>query len=112
MNKVQLDRVFAALSDSTRRGMLAQLSLGQANVSALAKQYEISQPAISKHLRVLEQAGLVRRTKQGREHLISVDPRPLEQATDWIGHYAQFWKRQFDAVDTHLRKLGKIKEGQ
>lgn len=100
----ELDKVFGALADSTRRGILAQLSHGESRVSALAEPYGMSQPAISKHLRVLEQAGLIRRTRRGREHHIRVDPRPIEEARGWIATYAKFWHQQFDAVDEYLKK--------
>ncbi|MEM8883337.1 MAG: metalloregulator ArsR/SmtB family transcription factor [Planctomycetota bacterium] len=103
----QLDLVFAALSDPTRRGMLAQLAAGETNVSSLAAPYDISQPAASKHLRVLERAGLIRRTRRGREHRIQIDPRPIEEASGWIGHYARLWKLQFDAVDAYLKNQAK-----
>lgn len=103
MNKNQLDLVFSALSDATRRGMLAQLALGEANISQLAEQYEMSQPAISKHLRVLDKAGLIKRKKKGREYLIRVNPEPIEEAQTWIGYYARFWKEQFDAVEDYLQ---------
>ena len=102
-----LDLVFGALSDPTRRGMLEQLAAGETNVSTLAEPYAMSQPAISKHLKVLERAGLIRRTRKGREHHIQVDPRALEEAQGWIGHYARYWKRQFDAVDAYLEAHGK-----
>ena len=102
MQSNQLDQVFSALSDPTRRGILEQLSQGESRVSTLAKPYEVSQPAISKHLRVLERAGLIARTRQGREHHIRVDPRPIEEARGWMAHYAEFWNAQFDAVDAYL----------
>ena len=100
----QLDRVFGALSDPTRRGILEQLSRGETNVGTLAAPYDISQPAVSKHLRVLERAGLIRRTKRGREQHIRVDPRPIEEARSWIAAYARFWQQQFDAVDAYLQQ--------
>lgn len=103
MHKSQLDLVFSALADPTRRGMLEQLAAGETSVGALAEPHDMSQPAVSKHLRVLERAGLIRRTRQGREHRIRVDPRPIEAASSWIGHYARFWKQQFDAVDVYLK---------
>lgn len=103
MYESQLDLVFSALADPTRRGMLAQLADGETNVGSLAEPYDISQPAVSKHLRVLERAGLIQRTRHGREHRIRVDPRPIEAAQTWIGHYARFWNRQFDAVDAYLK---------
>ncbi|MEM7053700.1 MAG: metalloregulator ArsR/SmtB family transcription factor [Pseudomonadota bacterium] len=86
-----LDGVFRALSDATRRGILAQLSLGETTVAKLAAPYAMSQPAISKHLRVLERAGLIRRTRRGREHHIQINPRPIEEANGWIAYYANVW---------------------
>lgn len=102
-----LDRVFAALADPTRRAMLERLAQGEANVGTLAAPFDISQPAASKHVRVLERAGLVRRTRVGREHRIRIDPRPITDAGSWIGRYAKYWERQFDAVDAYLEKKGK-----
>ena len=104
MDDDRLDLVFSALADQTRRGMLAQLAEGEANISKLAQRYEMSQPAISKHIRVLEKAGLITRTKSGRESLIRVNPASIEEAQTWIGYYARFWKAQFDAVETHLKR--------
>lgn len=103
MDALQLDRVFGALSDPTRRGMLERLAAGETRVSTLGEPYAMSQPAISKHLRVLEKAGLIQRTRRGREHHIRVDPGPIEEAQTWIGHYARHWKQQFDAVDAYLK---------
>jgi DNA-binding transcriptional ArsR family regulator len=103
MDSQRLDKVFAALADPTRRGILAQLSRGESRVSKLAEPYGISQPAISKHLRVLERAGLIQRTRRGREHHIRVDPRPIEEAQGWIAIYAEYWQQQFNAVDEYLK---------
>ncbi len=103
MNELKLDLVFGALSDATRRGMLAQLAHGEANITALAAPYDMSQPAISKHLRVLEKAGLVERTRRGREHYIRALPGPADEAGGWIAYYAKFWKQQFAAVDDYLK---------
>ncbi len=100
----QLDLVFGALSDTTRRGILAQLSEGECNVSSLAKPYNISQPAVSKHLRVLERAGLIKRTKKGRENYIRVNADIARQARDWITYYTKFWTRQFDTVEEYLER--------
>lgn len=97
-----LSLIFGALSDPTRRGMLERLAEGETNVRTLAEPCEMSQPAVSKHLRVLERAGLIRRSKRGREHHIRVDPRPIEEAATWIGHYARLWQQQFDAVEQYL----------
>ena len=99
-----LDLIFGALSDATRRGLLAQLSDGAKNITVLARPFNISQPAISKHLRVLERAGLIERTKQGRQYIIRANPAPAEQARDWLSYYTQFWNEQFDAVDTYLKE--------
>lgn len=99
----QLDLIFAALSDSTRRGMLAQLADGEMNISALAEPHNMSRPAVSKHLRVLEKAGLVERSRRGRDHFIRVNPAPAHEAGRWIAHYAHIWQRQFDRVDAYLK---------
>ncbi len=102
MDSLALDRVFSALSDATRRGILAELSGGPRNVRQLTSAFEISQPAISKHLRVLDTAGLIRREKRGREHLVTVNAAAAEEAAAWIAHYARFWRLHFDAVDDIL----------
>ena len=107
MSKDNLDLVFSALSDPTRRGMLARLSQGETNIGVLAESYAVSQPAISKHVRVLEKAGLIQRTKRGRQYILRVNPQPIEEAQSWIGKYARFWKLQFDAVDDYLVAQGK-----
>lgn len=97
-----LDLVFGALSDPTRRGLLEQLAAGESNVGRLAERHDMSAPAISKHLKVLERAGLIRRAKRGREHRIRVDPRPIREARNWMATYAAYWERQFDAVQDYL----------
>lgn len=105
-NNENLDLIFGALSDATRRGMLAQLSDGETNITALAAPYAMSQPAISKHLRVLERAGLIARTRRGRDHYIKAVPGPAKEAGGWIAYYAKFWKQQFDDVETYLQIKG------
>ena len=107
MNNDALNQVFSALADPTRRGMLAQLSEGQSNVRSLAEHYKISQPAISKHLRVLERAGLITKAKNGRESIVKANPRPMEDAASWIGVYAKYWHAHFDAVEDYLESTGK-----
>lgn len=97
-----LDTTFAALSDSTRRAILARLSYGEASVTELAKPFNISLPAVSKHLRVLEQAGLLVREKEGRVHRCRLVAEPLKDAAHWIAHYQQFWEGQFDALADYL----------
>lgn len=104
MDQKNLDRVFGALSDATRRGILAQLAAGETNVAALAEPYAMSQPAISKHLKVLEKAGLISREKRGRENIVTANAEPAEAAVAWITHYAQFWKDHFDQVEKYLQE--------
>jgi DNA-binding transcriptional ArsR family regulator len=99
-----LDATFAALSDATRRGILARLALGETSVSELAAPYEMSLPAVSKHLRVLERARLVKRRKDGRVHRCKLAPEPMKGAAEWIAHYRQFWEAQFDALERYLEE--------
>ncbi len=103
VNNESLDRTFAALADPTRRGILEQLSRGETRVTELARPYRMSLPAVSKHLRVLEKAGLILRARHGREHRIRVDPQPIRRARDWISFYADAWQQQFDALDEYLQ---------
>jgi DNA-binding transcriptional ArsR family regulator len=100
-----LDKTFAALSDPTRRAILARLVQGNASVSELAAPFAMSLPAISKHLRVLEQAGLVERTKDGRVHHLRLVARPLHEAAAWIAHYQQFWEQQLAALADFLHNV-------
>ena len=98
-----LDAVFSALSDTTRRGILARLaSGGETQVSDLAEPFAMSAPAISKHLRVLEQAGLITREKQGRIRLCRLQAGPLNDAVAWLEQMRGFWERQLDALARHL----------
>lgn len=97
-----LDDVFHALSDPTRRAMLHTLAGGQRNLSELAAPFNMSFPAASKHVRVLETAGLVQRTVQGRTHFFQIQPAPLAAADEWLRFYAQFWNEQLDALDAML----------
>jgi DNA-binding transcriptional ArsR family regulator len=97
-----LDSTFAALSDATRRGILARLATGEASVTELAKPYDMSLPAVSKHLRVLESAGLVRRIKQGRVQRCSLEAAPMKSAAAWIEHYRRFWDVQLDSLQRYL----------
>ena len=96
---VQLDAVFAALADPTRRAILARLAKGDANVNELVSPFAISQPAISKHLKVLEQAGLISRTRQGTARLSHLQAQPLRVATEWLADYRQYWTESFDRLD-------------
>jgi DNA-binding transcriptional ArsR family regulator len=98
-----LDSTFAALSDATRRGILARLARqGETSVSDLAAPYKMSLPAVSKHLRVLEHAGLVSRQKDGRVHRCRLRAGPMKDAAVWIEHYRQFWEAQLDSLARYL----------
>ena len=93
-----LDLVFAALSDATRRGLLSRLIEGEATVGTLAEPLQMSLPAVSKHLRVLEDAGLLKRRIEGRTHYISANPKPLREAVNWIERHRQMWEGSFDRL--------------
>jgi DNA-binding transcriptional ArsR family regulator len=97
-----LDATFAALSDPTRRAILARLAQGEATVSQLAEPFPFSLPAVSKHLRVLESAGLLKREIDGRIHRCRLAPEPMKTAAQWIDHYRVFWEKQFDALARYL----------
>src|ERR1700687_118063 len=104
-----LDATFGALADPTRRALLAPLARGQAMVTELAKPFAISLPAISKHLRVLESAGLLQREIDGRVHRCRLAPRPMRDAAAWIGKYCAFWEHQFDALAKYLESAAEEK---
>lgn len=97
-----LDRVFSAVSDATRRGILARLAESDARVTDLASAFPISLNSTSKHIRVLEGAGLVRRTVRGREHILSLEAAPLAEVAGWIGHYRRFWSDQLASLDAFV----------
>jgi DNA-binding transcriptional ArsR family regulator len=97
-----LDATFAALSDPTRRAILARLAQGEATVTELAEPFPFSLPAVSKHLRVLESAGLLTREINGRIHRCRLAPEPMKTASEWIEHYRVFWEKQFDALAKYL----------
>lgn len=99
-----LDAVFSALGDATRRAILAKLAQGEARVSDLAAPHDMSLPAVSKHLRVLESAGLVTKRKEGRTTFCRLQPQPLMGAADWIAFYQNFWEEKFDALADYLDK--------
>jgi DNA-binding transcriptional ArsR family regulator len=98
----QLDDVFAALSDRTRRGMMQRLADGELSVSALADPHDMSLQAVSKHVAVLERAGLACREKRGRTHFVRLTPEPLAPAAGWIRHYQKFWESKLDALAAYL----------
>jgi DNA-binding transcriptional ArsR family regulator len=100
----QLDRTFAALADPTRRAILLRLSEGEATVGELARPFRMSRPAISKHLRVLERAGLVVRRKDGRISRCTLDASPMRDAATWVERYRRFWEGQLDRLTTYLEE--------
>ena len=100
-----LNRTFAALADPTRRRILEHLAHGDRCVTDLARPYAMSLPAVSKHLRVLENAGLVRRRRSGRVHSLKLQAAPMRQAQAWIEEYRRFWEGSLDRLDEYLKKL-------
>ncbi len=100
-----LSSTFAALADPTRRAILARLSAGEAPVTELAKPFEMSMPAISKHLKVLERAGLIARTREAQWRPCRLEAGRLKEVADWVEHYRQFWEESFDRLDDYLREL-------
>ena len=99
---MDLDATFSALADPTRRAILARLALGETSVMELAKPFAMSLPAVSKHLKVLEQAGLVSRTVQGRVHRLELNAAPLRDAEEWVARYRSFWEARLDALEQFL----------
>ncbi len=97
-----LNATFAALADPTRRAILARLALGQASVGALAEPFDISLPAISRHLKVLERAHLIAREKDAQWRRCRLTPQALRDVSDWVSQYERFWERQFDALEEYL----------
>jgi DNA-binding transcriptional ArsR family regulator len=95
----------AALADPTRRAILAQLAQGEATVTELAEPFEMSLPAISKHLKVLERAQLITRSREAQWRPCQLHPEPLKDAADWLDHYRQFWDQSFDRLDEYLQEL-------
>lgn len=100
----QLDTVFHALGDATRRRMLRELSAGERTVSQLAEPFTMSLAAASKHIKVLEQAGLIRREVRGRTHHCRIEAEPLASASEWLSFYERFWTRSLDALERLLRE--------
>lgn len=103
-NSVRLDRTFAALADPTRRAILAQLACGDATVGELADPFDVSRPAISKHLRVLESAGLVRSVREGRVSRCSLDAAALRAAAEWIEKYRVFWSNRLHDLKRYMEE--------
>src|ERR1700678_4320691 len=100
-----LNRTFAALADPTRRRILESLAQGDRCVTDLARPHAMSLPAVSKHLRVLENAGLIRRRRQGRVHSLKLHAAPMREASRWIGEYRRFWEGSLDRLEGYIREL-------
>jgi DNA-binding transcriptional ArsR family regulator len=101
----RLDRTFAALADPTRRAILARLRLGEASVLELAAPFEISLPAVSKHLKVLEQAGLITRGRERQWRPARLQAAPLKEVADWADQYRQFWQDRYQRLDEYLEEI-------
>jgi DNA-binding transcriptional ArsR family regulator len=101
----ELDRAFAALADPTRRAILARLTSGEAGVLDIAEPFPMSQPAISKHLKVLEAAGLVSRRRQAKQNLCRLEAGRLKDVVDWLGTYREFWEASFARLDEYVDTL-------
>src|SRR5215469_12693548 len=105
-----LTSTFSALADPTRRAILARLASGEAPVTELAAPFEMSLPAISKHLKVLERAGLITRGRDAQWRPCRLEPRPLKDVAEWVEHYRRFWSASFDRLDNYLREMQKQKK--
>ncbi|WP_020177238.1 ArsR/SmtB family transcription factor [Methyloferula stellata] len=105
MSPEHLNDTFAALADPTRRAILARLASGEASVKELMEPFALSQPAISKHIQVLERAGLISRSRAAQTRPCKLEAKPLKEAADWIEHYRRFWTDSFDRLDDYLRDL-------
>jgi DNA-binding transcriptional ArsR family regulator len=103
MKPDELNRAFAALADPTRRAIVARLASGEATVMALAEPFDMSQPSISKHLKVLERAGLISRGRSAQTRPCRLEPVPLQQIADWVSTYRSLWESSFDRLDTFLQ---------
>ncbi len=103
-NSHQLDLTFGALADPIRRAILARLAEGEATVGELARPFDVSRPAISKHLRVLERGGLVRRARDGRISRCELDAAPMRDAAEWVERYRKYWEGQLDSLKRYLEQ--------
>ena len=101
----QLDLTFAALADQTRRAILARLASGELSVNELAEPFDMSQPAISKHIKVLEQAGLVSRSKDAQRRPVKMEAQPMTEAIEWLEQYRKVWEQTYARLDTLLAEL-------
>jgi DNA-binding transcriptional ArsR family regulator len=101
----RLSATFAALADPTRRAILARLASGETSVTELAEPFDMSLPAVSKHLKVLERAGLILRGREAQWRPCRIEPRALKEVDDWLERYRRFWEQSFDRLDDYLREL-------
>ena len=101
----QLDATFTALADPTRRAILARLMSGEASVNELAEPFSISQPAVSKHLKILERAGLVSRSRDATRRPVKIEASPMREAADWLSNYRKFWEQSYQRLDALLEIL-------
>jgi DNA-binding transcriptional ArsR family regulator len=101
----QLDATFTALADPTRRAILARLMSGEASVNELAEPFSISQPAVSKHLKILERAGLVTRSRDATRRPVKIEAAPMREAADWLSNYRKFWEQSYQRLDALLEIL-------
>jgi len=105
MSPDRLDAIFAALADPTRRAILARLAEGEASVTELAAPFAMSMPAVSKHLKVLERAGLIVRGREAQWRPCRLEAEPLKEVADWVEHYRALWEQRFDRLDAYLKEL-------
>ena len=110
MTEDNLSTTFAALADPTRRAIMARLASGEASVTELAAPFEMSLPAVSKHLKVLERAGLISRGRDAQWRPCRLEPGPLKEADDWLETYRRFWEQSFDRLSDYLREVQKEEE--
>jgi DNA-binding transcriptional ArsR family regulator len=112
IEQAHLDATFAALSDPTRRAILARLASGAATVNELAEPFDMTQPAISKHLKVLERAGLISRSREAQWRPCRLEAAPLEEVAEWVERYRHAWEERFDRLDDYLAGLHAKGEGE
>ena len=105
MSADRLSQTLTALADPTRRAILARLSLGETSVTELAEPFDMSLPAVSRHLKVLEKAGLISRGREAQWRPCKLEPEPLKEVDAWIGEYRQMWEARFDRLDAYLKTL-------
>jgi DNA-binding transcriptional ArsR family regulator len=110
MSTDHLSSIFSALADPTRRAILARLASGEASVGELSQPFQMSQPAISKHLKVLERAGLIAKSRSAQWRLCRLEAAPLREVADWMEPYRRFWDESFSRLDDHLRQMKEEQE--